>query len=103
MNRLIRFLGFTLTVIMMLYSPSVNAEKHEFVIIDKVASAPVRKQPNRTSSLGRLPAGNKVQIYEKKTVRSGSLLVIWYRVKINGKDGLIFPRKSGHNEELVVV
>lgn len=89
MNRLIKSLGSLMAIIVMLHSPSVYAEKREFVIIDKVASAPVRNQPNGTDSLGRLPAGSKVEIFGKRTVRSGSLLVIWYEVKINKKDGWI--------------
>ena len=89
MKRLIKSLSFLLALIVMLHSPSIHAEKHEFVIIDKTASAPVRNQPNGTDSLGQLPAGSKVEIFGEKTVRSGSLLVTWYKVKINKKDGWI--------------
>ncbi len=89
MIRLLRCLGFSLTTIVILWPLNVNAQQHEFVIIDKLGSAPVRSQPNGTDSLGRLPAGSKVEIFEKKTVRSGSVLITWYRVKIDEKYGWI--------------
>ena len=89
MRGLMILLSFLVTIVVTLSTPAIGGEKHEFIIIDKAASAPVRSHPNGTDSLGRLPAGNKVEIFEKKTVRSGPLAVIWYRVKINGKNGWI--------------
>lgn len=89
MRKLMTFLGILVAIILALSAPAIRGETRGFVIIDKAASAPVRSHPNGTDSLGRLPAGSKVEIFEKKTVRSGRFAVIWYRVKINGKDGWI--------------
>jgi hypothetical protein len=81
--------GYLLTIILILPSSAISSEKREFVIIDKAASAPVRSHPNGTNSLGRLPAGSKIEILAKKDIRSGKFVVTWYRIKFNGKDGWI--------------
>lgn len=82
-------LSFVILIVLTVSSSAIGGEKHEFIIIDKVASAPVQSQPNGSDPIGRFEAGSKVEIFGKKTVRSGPLAVIWYRVKINGKNGWI--------------
>ena len=46
------------------------AEKREFVIIDKAAPATLRETPNGRSSLGKIPAGTKIEIKGKKEIRT---------------------------------
>ena len=68
---------------------SSYAEEREFVIIDKAAPATIREAPNGRSSLGKIPAGTKIEINGKKEIRSGMLVVTWYKVSHNGKNGWI--------------
>lgn len=65
------------------------AEMKEFGIIDKTAPATLREAPNGRSSLGKIPAGTKIEIKSKKDIRSGMLVVTWYEVNYNGRNGWI--------------
>lgn len=66
-----------------------HAVMREFVVIDKIAPATLRKAPNGTSSLGKIPEGTKIEIKSKKEIRSGILVVIWYEVNYEGINGWI--------------
>ena len=66
-----------------------HAEMKEFVVIDKTAPATLREAPNGRSSLGKIPAGTKIEIKSKKDIRSGMLVVTWYEVNYNGRNGWI--------------
>ena len=66
-----------------------HAETREFVVIDKTAPATLREAPNGRSSLGKIPAGTKLEIESKKDIRSGRLVVTWYEVNYNGRNGWI--------------
>ncbi len=66
-----------------------HAEMREFVVIDKTAPATLREAPNGRSSLGKIPAGTKIEIKSKKDIRSGMLVVTWYEVNYNGRNGWI--------------
>ncbi len=59
------------------------------VIDDAAASARVVAAPGSDRSLGRIPAGTKVEILEKRNVRSGMLTVTYYRISFNAKPGWI--------------
>ena len=65
------------------------AAMREFVVIDKVTPATLREVPNGTSSLGKIPAGAKIEIISKKDIRSGMLVVTWYEVSYKGRKGWI--------------
>ncbi|MCK9555792.1 SH3 domain-containing protein [bacterium] len=86
--KILKHLFFVL-VIFYPYLPNLQAETHQFVIISSEAPATIRELPNGRDSLGKIPPGKKVEIFEEKTVRSGPLLVIWYKVKAKGKYGWI--------------
>lgn len=66
-----------------------HAAMREFVIIDKTAPATLRAAPNGTSSLGKIPAGTKIEIKSKKDIRSGRFIVTWYEVNYKGTNGWI--------------
>ena len=66
-----------------------HAAIREFVIIDKATPATLREAPNGTSSLGKIPAGTKIEIKSKKDIRSGMLVITWYEVEYKGKKGWI--------------
>lgn len=66
-----------------------HAEMREFVVIDKTTPATLREMPNGTSSLGKIPAGTKLEVESKKDIRSGMLVVTWYEVNYKGRNGWI--------------
>ncbi len=66
-----------------------HAAIREFVVIDKATPATLREVPNGTSSLGKIPAGTKIEIKSKKDIRNGMLVVTWYEVAYNGRKGWI--------------
>jgi len=66
-----------------------HAEIKEFVVIDKTAPATLREVPNGKSSLGKIPAGTKIEIKAKKEIRSGMLVVTWYEVNYKGRNGWV--------------
>lgn len=61
----------------------------EFVVIDKVAPTTLREAPNGKGSIGKIPAGTKVEVISKKDIRSGRLVVTWYEIHYSGKKGWI--------------
>jgi hypothetical protein len=61
----------------------------QFVMIDKTDQAPVHSFPIKGSILGSIPAGKKVQVFEKQSAKDGMMAQIWYRVKINASYGWI--------------
>lgn len=65
------------------------AEIREFTIIDKANPATLREAPDGRSSLGKIPAGTKLEIKSKKDIRSGRFVVTWYEVNYNGTNGWI--------------
>jgi hypothetical protein len=65
------------------------AKTREFVVIDKAAPAILREAPNGTDSLGKIPAGTKIEIKSKKDIRNGMIVVTWYKVHYKGKKGWI--------------
>jgi len=64
-------------------------KKLEFVLIGEKTSAPVFSYPPNGSVLGNIPAGKKVQIFERQLVKRGKLNETWYRVKFEGNYGWI--------------
>lgn len=56
---------FPAFLLLLVASVFARAETREFVIIDKTASAPLRSAPLEGKELGRIPAGTKVQVFEK--------------------------------------
>ena len=77
------------------YKNKIEANKRkkekgkQFVIINKKGSAPVLSYPINGAIVGSIPAGKKVQIFEKQSVKSGMMTQTWYRVKTNGSYGWI--------------
>ena len=62
----------------------------EFAVVDDAAaSAPVVAAPGSDRALGRIPAGTRVEILEKRAVKHGMLTVTYYRIPFNGKRGWI--------------
>jgi hypothetical protein len=80
---------FSAFLLLLVASVFAQAETREFIIIDKAVSAPLRSAPLDGKELGRIPAGTKVQVFEKAEARSGMLAQTWYRVKYKGKEGWI--------------
>lgn len=78
-----------LTFFIFIATRSGYAETREFAIIDKAVPATLREAPNGKNSLGKIPAGTKIEIKSKKEVRSGMLVVTWYEVKYKGRNGWI--------------
>ena len=58
-------------------------------MINKTGSVPVLSYPINGAIVGSIPAGKKVQIFEKQSVKSGMTTQTWYRVKTNGSYGWI--------------
>lgn len=77
------------------YKGKVEANKRkkkkgkEFVMINKTGSVPVLSYPINGAILGSIPAGKKVQIFEKQSFKSEMMTQTWYRVKTNGSYGWI--------------
>jgi hypothetical protein len=64
-------------------------KKEQFVMIVNTGSAPVLSFPIKGSILGSIPAGKKVQVFEKQSAKDGMMAQIWYRVEIKGSYGWI--------------
>lgn len=62
---------------------------NEYVIINTVSTAWICKNPLDDIQIGEIPAGTKVQIFEKREARSGMIYSTWYRVKYNDIVGWI--------------
>ena len=89
-NTLAVLIGGIVAIIAYLgFSDVSSAALREFVIIDRATSQRYMADPLDGKVLGRIPAGTKVQILEKREVRSGAFTITWYRVKYKGKDGWI--------------
>ena len=77
------------------YKDKIEANKRkkgkgkQFVMINKTGSVPVLSYPINGAIVGSIPAGKKVQIFEKQSVKSGMTTQTWYRVKTNGSYGWI--------------
>ena len=89
MNRNNLFVVLILIVSSLCLMKNSYAELREFVVIDKTTPATLREAPNGTRSLGKIPAGTKIEIKSKKDIRSGILVVTWYEVSYKGKTGWI--------------
>ena len=67
-----------------------SAAGRSFAVIDSSAeSARVAPVPGSTRDLGHIRAGTKVEILEKRDVKSGMVTVTYYRIPFNGKSGWI--------------
>ena len=76
--------------LMMTGSTGLAGEGREFAVIDDAAeSARVAAAPGTDRSLGRIPAGTRVEILEKRDIKSGMLTVTYYQISFNGKRGWI--------------
>jgi hypothetical protein len=77
------------------YTKKIEANKRkkkkrkQFVMINKTGSVPVLSFPIDGAIVGSIPAGKKVQIFEKQSFKSGMTTQTWYRVKTNGSYGWI--------------
>lgn len=77
------------------YKDKIEANKRkkkkgkQFVMINKTGSVPVLSYPINGAIVGSIPAGKKVQIFEKQSVKSAMTTQTWYRVKTNGSYGWI--------------
>ena len=77
------------------YKDKIEANKRkkkkakQFVMINKTGPVPVLSYPINGAILGSIPAGKKVQIFEKQSVKTGTVTQTWYRVKTNGSYGWI--------------
>lgn len=80
MNRNNLFVILFLVVSSLFLMKKSHAEVREFVFIDKATPAPLREAPDGTRSLGKIPAGTKIEIKSKKDIRSGMIVVTWYEV-----------------------
>jgi hypothetical protein len=68
----------------------IAARAAEFAVIDDAAaSARVLADPRQERVLGRIAAGTKVKILEKKSIKSGQIAVCYYRIQFDGRDGWI--------------
>lgn len=83
------FVIFVFTLFTFVVIKNGYAEIKEFVVIDKTAPAILREVPNGRNSLGKIPAGTKIEIKSKKEVRSGTLVVTWYEVNYKSRNGWI--------------
>ncbi len=76
--------------LMMIGSTGRAGQGREFAVIDDAAeSARVAAAPGSDRSLGRIPAGTRVEILEKRDIKSGMLTVTYYLISFNGKRGWI--------------
>jgi hypothetical protein len=89
MNRRNLFVILILAVSSLCFMKNSYADVREFVVIDKLTPAPLRETPDGTRSIGKIPAGTKIEIKSKKDIRSGMLIVTWYEVSYEGKAGWI--------------
>lgn len=89
MNRNNLFVILILAVSSLCFLKNSYAEDRKFVVIDKATPATLREAPNGTRSLGKIPAGTKIEIKSQKDIRSGMLVVTWYEVSYRGKAGWI--------------
>ena len=64
-------------------------EYREYVVIDNLGSARVLSSAPDGVVLGRLSVGKRVEILEKKNVRTGRIGQTWYKIDFNGKMGWI--------------
>ena len=80
--------GFLLLVAVLCWAG--DGQKREFVVIDtSVPITEVSSQPYSKETIGPLRAGTRVEIFEKRDVRTGRFWVTWYRIKLKGKTGWI--------------
>jgi hypothetical protein len=66
-----------------------QSRKHQYVVIDDLASARFLSRPPDGSVLGRIPSGTKLRILDERRVQTGMTSQNWYRVKWAGKEGWI--------------
>lgn len=66
-----------------------KAKNREFVVMDTANGGKVRYRPFGNKVLADLKPGTKIEIFGKKTLKSGPINVTWYQVKVKGKTGWI--------------
>ena len=66
------------------------ANERQFAVIDNAArSARFLSRPANGRELGRIPAGTRLEILEKRNVKTGMLTQTWYRISYESVEGWV--------------